>query len=40
MLDHALQWQRREWGGRERERERERDREVRLLHVTVSTSNI
>jgi hypothetical protein len=20
MLDHALQWQRREWGGRERER--------------------
>jgi hypothetical protein len=22
MLDHALQWQRREWGGRERERER------------------
>jgi hypothetical protein len=29
MLDHALQWQRREW----REREREREREVRLLHV-------
>jgi hypothetical protein len=27
MLDHALQWQRREWGGRERERERERYRE-------------
>jgi hypothetical protein len=25
---------------REREREIERDREVRLLHVTVSTSNI
>jgi hypothetical protein len=44
MLDHALQWQRREWGERqtqrERERERERDSEVRLLHVTESTSNI
>jgi hypothetical protein len=31
MLDHALQWQTREWGGREREREIERSGFCTLL---------